>query len=115
MKKIFTLLFCAIALSFTASADDLVTECMNTLLSGNGTRLMATNVNAQLDANQDGVISIVDVTTLIDMKLELENVNRAPAKKIDVEAMIDDIISNDQPKANIDDVNKAIEHNLKKK
>ena len=78
MKKFFTLLFCAIALSFTASADDLVSECMNTLLSGNGTRLMATNVNAQLDANQDGVISIADVTALIDMKLEQENVNRAP-------------------------------------
>lgn len=114
MKKIFTLLFCAIALSFTASADDLVSECMNTLLSGNGTRLMATNVNAQLDANQDGVISIADVTALIDMKLEQENVNRAP-RNTDVESLINDIISNDQPKANIEDVNEAIEHNLKKK
>jgi hypothetical protein len=114
MKKIFTLLFCAIALSFTASADDLVSECMNTLLSGNGTRLMATNVNAQLDANQDGVISIADVTALIDMKLEQENVNRAP-RNTDVESLIYDIISNDQPKANIDDVNEVIEHNLKKK
>lgn len=114
MKKIFTLLFCAIALSFTASADDLVSECMNTLLSGNGTRLMATNVNAQLDANQDGVISIADVTALIDMKLEQENVNRAP-RNTDVESLIYDIISNDQPKANIEDVNEAIEHNLKKK
>ena len=114
MKKIFTLLFCAIALSFTASADDLVSECMNTLLSGNGTRLMATNVNAQLDANQDGVISIADVTVLIDMKLEQENVNRAP-RNTDVESLINDIISNDQPKANIDDVNEVIEHNLKKK
>lgn len=114
MKKIFTLLFCAIALSFTASADDLVSECMNTLLSGNGTRLMATNVNAQLDANQDGVISIADVTALIDMKLEQENVNRAP-RNTDVESLINDIISNDQPKANIDDVNEVIEHNLKKK
>jgi hypothetical protein len=114
MKKIFTLLFCAIALSFTASADDLVSECMNTLLSGNGTRLMATNVNAQLDANQDGVISIADVAALIDMKLEQENVNRAP-RNTDVESLINDIISNDQPKANIDDVNEVIEHNLKKK
>ena len=114
MKKIFTLLFCAIALSFTASADDLVSECMNTLLSGNGTRLMATNVNALLDANQDGVISIADVTALIDMKLEQENVNRAP-RNTDVESLIYDIISNDQPKANIDDVNEVIEHNLKKK
>lgn len=114
MKKIFTLLFCAIALSFTASADDLVSECMNTLLSGNGTRLMATNVNAQLDANQDGVISIADVTALIDMKLEQENVNRAP-RNTDVESLINDIISNDQPKANIEDVNEVIEHNLKKK
>ena len=114
MKKIFTLLFCAIALSFTASADDLVSECMNTLLSGNGTRLMATNVNAQLDANQDGVISIADVAALIDMKLEQENVNRAP-RNTDVESLIYDIISNDQPKANIDDVNEVIEHNLKKK
>ncbi len=114
MKKIFTLLFCAIALSFTASADDLVSECMNTLLSGNGTRLMATNVNAQLDANQDGVISIADVAVLIDMKLEQENVNRAP-RNTDVESLINDIISNDQPKANIDDVNEVIEHNLKKK
>ena len=114
MKKIFTLLFCAIALSFTASADDLVSECMNTLLSGNGTRLMATNVNAQLDANQDGVISIADVAALIDMKLEQENVNRVP-RNTDVESLINDIISNDQPKANIDDVNEVIEHNLKKK
>lgn len=114
MKKIFTLLFCAIALSFTASADDLVSECMNTLLSGNGTRLMATNVNAQLDANQDGVISIADVAALIDMKLEQENLNRAP-RNTDVESLINDIISNDQPKANIDDVNEVIEHNLKKK
>lgn len=114
MKKIFTLLFCAIALSFTASADDLVSECMNTLLSGNGTRLMATNVNAQLDANQDGVISIADVAALIDMKLEQENVNRAP-RNTDVESLINDIISNDQPKANIDDVKEVIEHNLKKK
>ncbi len=114
MKKIFTLLFCAIALSFTASADDLVSECMNTLLSGNGTRLMATNVNAQLDANQDGVISIADVAALIDMKLEQENVNRVP-RNTDVESLINDIISNDQPKANIDDVKEVIEHNLKKK
>ena len=75
---------------------------------------MATNVNAQLDANQDGVISIADVAALIDMKLEQENVNRAP-RNTDVESLINDIISNDQPKANIDDVNEVIEHNLKKK
>ena len=71
------------------------------------------NQNPVFDANHDGVITIADVTALIDQGLEQEMANHAPSQKMDVDAIIDEILTSDKPKANIGDVNKAIEHNLK--
>lgn len=117
MKKIFTLLFCVAAFSFATSANtnvELVEQCINVLLNNNGpSRIQATEVNPVFDANHDGVITIADVTTLIDQGLEQEMANHAPSQKMDVDAIIDEILTSDKPKANIGDVNKAIEHNLK--
>lgn len=72
MKRIFTLLFCA-ALFSAANATDVTTvdQCINVLLGNNQpTALRATASTANLDANNDGVITITDVTTLIDMILQ---------------------------------------------
>lgn len=117
MKKIFTLLCCVAAFSFATSANtnvELVEQCINVLLNNNGpSRVQATEVNPVFDANHDGVITIADVTALIDQGLEQEMANHAPSQKMDVDAIIDEILTSDKPKANIGDVNKAIEHNLK--
>lgn len=79
MKRFFTLLFCVAAMCVAAHANEstLVNQCINVLLGNEQpTTLMATN----LDANHDGAITIDDVTTLIDMALAQQNVNRAPAQ-----------------------------------
>lgn len=112
MKKIFTLLFCVVAIGLSASAEDnsLIDRCINVLLTGEQpTRAMATD----MDANHDGVISIGDVTALIDQKLAANQGNRAPASEIDVNAMIDEVLKSQTGEPNIHDVNEAIEHNLK--
>ena len=116
MKKILTLLLCIAAMAFSASANELARECINVLLSNTShTQLRASNNNAHLDANHDGVITIQDVTTIIDQALKQDQVNRAPAKEVDVDAIIDEILESDQPKANIGNVNEAIDRNLRQK
>ena len=114
MKKFFTLLFCVAAMSVAANASEnaLVDRCINVLLGNEvPTKLMAAN----LDANQDGAITIDDVTTLIDMALAAQDVNRAPARDIDVDAIVDQAIKSETGEPNIHDVNQAIDHNLKNK
>ena len=68
MKKIFTLLLCALAFGFAANADEaMVNQCINTVLDNNP---VATTLTApDMDANHDGVINITDVTTLINQNL----------------------------------------------
>lgn len=118
MKKIFTLLFCVVAMGFAANASDLplVDKCINVLLGNEQpTALMAAN----LDANGDGVINIADVTTLIDMALQSQQ--QAPAQsqqqagEIDVKAIINDMLDGEPPTPVITDVTDGIDHNMKLK
>jgi len=116
MKKIFTLLFCVVAMGFAANASELplVDKCINVLLGNEQpTAIMATN----LDANGDGVINIADVTTLIDMALLGQQ--QAPAQQqageIDVQAIINDMLDDEPPTPVITDVTDGIDHNNKLK
>lgn len=111
MKKFFTLLFCVVALGLSANASDfpIVDKCINVLL---GTENPKTIMATDLDANHDGVISISDVTTLIDQQLSSQGSQRAPMQDIDVDALIDEVLKSKTGDPNIHDVNKAIEHNL---
>jgi hypothetical protein len=112
MKKVFTLLFCIVALSATASTNELIDQCVNALLNAQSpARIMA--ANPSLDANSDGLISIADVTTLIDLSLEESQVNRAPAQKTDIDALARKITMSPTHEPNISDLNDAIESNLK--
>lgn len=112
MKKIFTLLFCVMAMNFAAQAAenlDPVQRCINVLLGKEQpTTLMAVN----LDANHDGVINIEDVTTLIDMALEANQPAMAPAKEADVKAMINNILDGEPPTPTIDEVTETIDKKL---
>jgi hypothetical protein len=117
MKKIFTLLFCAVAIGFAANATDevMIDQCINTLLSQDlSTPVRAIDVN--LDANHDGVLTIDDVTIFIDMKLEaqMQHINRAPAKNADVNALINEVLETQNDKPNIDNVKEAVDKNIKK-
>ncbi len=116
MKRIFTLLFCA-ALFSAANATDVTTvgQCINVLLGNNQpTALRATASTANLDANNDGVITITDVTTLIDMILAEENAQKnAPAQNIDVNKLARQVIMSETGTPDISDVDKAVKHNLK--
>ena len=110
MKKIFTLFFCVLAMSFAASASDIpaADQCIDVLLGKvQPTMIMATN----LDANHDGVIDIHDVTTLIDQALK-EEANRAPAQEIDVNALMQETLSTETGEPNIEDVTNAVQHNI---
>lgn len=112
MKRIFTLLFCAVAIGISANASDLplVDMCINVLLGNEQpTSLMAPN----LDANHDGAITIDDVTTLIDQALAAEQVNRAPAQEIDIDALVKEVLETQTGEPTIHDVNQAIDQNLK--
>jgi hypothetical protein len=112
MKKIFTLLFCVVALSAAADTDAQIQQCINALLDNSApTKVMAAN---NLDADGDGVLSIADVTTLIDQKLQ-GDVNRAPAKQIDIDALADEIVRTNSSEPNVKDLNEAIDQNLKNK
>lgn len=114
MKKIFTLLFCVVAVSFAANADNYVNrveQCINALLGNTSpTTLMINN----LDANHDGALSIDDVTTMIDEDLQAQQTRRAPAKENDIEGMVKNILNNEPPTPTIDDVTNAIDKKLKK-
>lgn len=113
MKKIFTLLFCVVALTAAANTQEKVDQCINALLNQHATNmLMAPN----LDADGDGVLTISDVTTLIDQMLEAQaQANRAPAKKIDIDALADEVVRSTTGEPNINDLNEAIDENLKNK
>ena len=117
MKKIFTLLFCVVAMGFAANASELplVDKCINVLLGNEQpTAIMAAN----LDANGDGVINIADVTTLIDMALQAQQ-QQAPAQQqpgeVDVQAIINDMLDGEPPTPTINDVTDGIDHNIKLK
>lgn len=113
MKKIFTLLLCVVALSASANTDEQIEQCVNALLNRNATpTIMAPAAN--LDADNDGVLTIGDVTTLIDIKLQAQ-VNRAPAKQIDIDALAGEVVRTTTGEPNITDLNDAIDHNLKNK
>lgn len=113
MKKIFTLLFCVVALTAAAETDEQVQQCIDALLnrSANPT-LMAPAANFDYDG--DGQLTIADVSALIDMKLQAQ-VNRAPAKQIDIDALAGEAVRSTTGEPNITDVNEAIDENLKNK
>lgn len=114
MKRIFTLLFCVVAVSFAASADsyaDRVEQCINALLGKiTPTTLMINN----LDANHDGALNIDDVTTIIDEGLQEQQTRRAPAKDNEIKEMINNMLNNEPPTPTIDDVTDAVDKKLKK-
>ena len=116
MKKIFTLLFCVVALSAAADTDAQIQQCINALLdnSASTTKLMAAN----LDANHDGVITIHDLSVIIDEALQAQAAqpNKAPAQEVvDVDAIINKVLTTETGEPNISDVNQAIDHNLNQK
>lgn len=113
MKKIFTLLFCVVAVSFAASADNYANraeQCINALLGKTTTTLMINN----LDANNDGALTIDDVTTIIDEDLQAQQTRRAPAKENEIKDMINNMLNNVPPTPTIDDVTDAVDKKLKK-
>ncbi len=81
MKKIFTFLFCLMALGLTAQADEaLVNQCIDAAL--NNANDQVTLASPSIDVNHDGVINITDVTLLINQDLaEKQAVKRAPKNK----------------------------------
>lgn len=113
MKKIFTLLVCIAGLAFAANATDVndVQQCMNALLGHNGNPQMLNVPN--MDPNQDGVLNIHDVTFLINEMLQEQQVNRAPARETDINALIKTVIET-EGEPTIDDVTNAIDKKLKK-
>lgn len=108
MKKIFTLLFCLVAVSALASTTTNHEQCMRVLLGfEQPTAIMA----AQLDANHDGEISIADVTTMLSQALVESLANNAPAVtegKDKVQTLIDDILYGEPPTPSITEVTDAI-------
>ncbi len=111
MKKIFTLLFCVVALSAAANVDEQIQQTIDVLLNkANPAKLTAAN----LDANGDGMLDIADVTYLIDQKLQ-GDVNRAPAKQIDIDKLADEIVRTTTGEPRVTDLNEAIDQNLKNK
>ena len=113
MKKIFTLLFCLVALTAAANTQENIDQCINALLNQPSTNML---MAANLDADGDGVLSIADVTTLIDQMLAVQaEANRAPAKQIDIDALADEIVRTTTGEPNVNDLNEAIDTNLKNK
>lgn len=115
MKKIFTLLLCVVALSAAANTDEQIEQCINALLNKNASpALMASAAN--LDADGDGILTIGDVTALIDLKLQAQNqASLAPAKQIDIDALAGEVVRSTTGEPNITDLNEAIDQNLKNK
>lgn len=111
MKKFFTLLLCVMGMAFTANADELteVRQCIDALLvQDHSTRYTMAPV---MDPNQDGILSIADVTFLIDKALREKVVKKAPAKEIDIEGLIHEVLVSDGD-PNINDVTDAITEKL---
>ena len=102
-----------VAISFAASANnyvDRVEQCINVLLGKTTpTTLMTTN----LDANHDGMLSIDDVTAIIDEGLQEQQINRAPAKENEINGMINDMLDGVPPTPTIDDVTDTVDKKLK--
>ena len=109
MKKIFTLLLCVVALSAAAEIDQRTEQCINALLGNLPSEML---MSANLDADHDGVLTIADVTTLIDLSLE-QQVNRAPSQEIDIDAMAREIVLSPTHEPNVSDLNEAIDKKLK--
>jgi len=111
MKKIFTLLFCVVAMGFAANASvfPMVDRCINALLGiDQPMTLMATNI----DANNDGVVTIADATDLIDQALLANTVNRAPAQSIDIDGLVKQTLETKTGDPNIKDVEQAVDVNI---
>ena len=121
MKKIFTLLFCLVGMTLAANATDItpIENCINYLLvnHNNSHMLMANNMNANMDANHDGVINIHDVTTMINEMLraqQADGANRAPADNVDINKLMKKVIESDE-EPNINDVTDTINEQLRNK
>ncbi len=118
MKKIFTLLFCLIGMTVAANATDRATvdQCIQALLNGgNGNPTMINTPN--MDANHDGVLNIHDVTFMIQEMLQAEEAEmaiQASAKgKVDIDALIKQVLETKEETPNIHDVTNAVEENNK--
>lgn len=116
MKKIFTLLFCVAAMAFAANANEptddngAIDRCINIVL---GIEQPSTSINSvNYDVNNDGCIDVCDVTMLIAMKIERQKL-QAPAQQIDVDRLIKDVLESPTTEPNINDVNNAIDNNLR--
>jgi len=112
MKRIFTLLFCVVAVTVAANASERALQCINALMSNEAvTSIKAAN----LDANHDGVLTIADVTAIIAEEMQkAKQAECAPADElIDVEAIADEAVKSETGEPSLKDVNKAIDHNLK--
>ncbi len=107
MKKIFTLLLCAAGMTFAANAYDQtsVDQCIDALLAqDNNTRTLT---EPSLDANQDGILSIADVTCMINEMIKAK-VN-APKQEIDIQGIINQALKTETGEPNIYDVTDAVE------
>ena len=114
MKKFFTLLFCVAGMAVAANAQDVtpVRQCIDALLAqDHNTRGI---VAPTMDPNQDGILNVADIAFLIDQHLKQNNVQKAPAKDIDVKALINEVLVSDGD-PNVDDVTDAINKKMNKK
>ena len=113
MKKIFTLLLCVAGMTIAANAYDQtnVDQCINALLAQDNN--MRTPTDPNLDANQDGILSIADVTCMINEMLEAKM--NAPKKEIDIQGIINQALETKTGEPNINDVVDAVEQKIKDK
>ena len=93
--------------------ENLVQECINAALNSNNPAKI-TQATERFDLNHDGIVDVSDVTMIIKMTLEEQNVQAAaPAQKIDVDSLIREALQSTTGEPNISDVNRAIDHNLR--
>jgi len=114
MKKIFTLLICLAGMAISANATDVtsIRQCMEALLGDNSRNLMVTAPN--MDANQDGIVNITDVTFMINQMLSAERASQAPRQDYDIEGLIHQVLENEETPT-VDDVTDTINKKLEKK
>ncbi len=113
MKKIFTLLLCVAGMTFAANAYDQtnVDQCINALLAQDNNTRTLTEPN--LDANQDGILSIADVTCMINNMLEAKM--NAPKQEIDIQGIINQALKTETGEPNIYNVTDAVEKKINDK
>lgn len=113
MKRIFTLLLCVVGMTLAANAYDQtnVDQCINALLAQDNNTRTVTEPN--LDANQDGILSIADVTFMINEMLQAKM--NAPKEDIDIQGIINQALKTETGEPNIQDVTDAIEKKIKDK